>query len=440
MLTDQFLQYIKSENLFQPDTKLILGISGGLDSVVLCELLYQVGQPFCLAHMNFQLRGEDSDQDEAFVRSLAKEKGIECYVNKVNVKAVGKGHSIQMKARTLRYQWFDQLRKQGVGELILTAHHANDLLETALLNIIRGTSIKGIRSILPKGDHLVRPLLFASREELLSYAKINNLQWREDASNAEKKYRRNLIRHDMIPLMEKMNPQLIHNFALNSKRLRLAEHALLKNLSQLKEKYLHRNDQHYELDLAILKEDEGMQYMYEMLLDFGFQYPQLMSFDFDRVGAVLEGAKYTINVDRGKLLIKSFLPSESVEEIELPLIDGKVNTPAMKVKVKLAQGNKVLKQAHPYQVQLDGQLAHKTAKIRLWQEGDRFQPLGMKGQKKVSDFLIDEKVPLFLKNKVMVLTVDEEIVWLIGYRISEKYKLNATTTKHLSVTIDLKAK
>lgn len=235
MLSAPFLDFINKERLFEKDEYLLLAISGGLDSVVLAHLLKHNGYNFALAHMNFQLRGEDSNIDEQFLEDLAKKLKVKIFTKRVEVpKNQG---STQIQARELRYTWFKELMKKHSFSKLLTAHHANDLLETALLNLSRGTGIKGVRSILPLQNNIARPLLFAGKEELEQFARGNSIEWREDVSNASDHYTRNKIRHHVIPQLMAINPNLIASFQQTALRLRATEEAWNEKLDSITKQY-----------------------------------------------------------------------------------------------------------------------------------------------------------------------------------------------------------
>ena len=241
MLSASFLEFIKAEKLFEKNEHLLLAISGGLDSVVLAHLLSQNKFQFSLAHMNFQLRGEDSNKDEEFVKALAKQLDVEVYLKRVEIdKNAG---STQIQARELRYAWFNELIEKHSFDKLLTAHHANDLLETALLNLSRGTGIKGLRSILPLQNGIARPLLFAEKLELKKFAKENSIEWREDISNASDYYTRNKIRQHVIPKLLELNPNLISGFQQTALRLRATEEAWNEKLQEVSANYFQFKNQ-----------------------------------------------------------------------------------------------------------------------------------------------------------------------------------------------------
>lgn len=433
MLSASFLEFIKAEKLFKQSEHLLLAISGGLDSVVLAHLLGRNNFQFSLAHMNFQLRGEDSDQDEVFVRDLAKQLEVKIFVKRVEID--NKSGSTQIQARKLRYDWFDELFLENSFDKLLTAHHANDLLETALLNLSRGTGIKGLRSILPLQNEIARPLLFAEKSELKQFAKDNSIEWREDSSNASDHYTRNKIRHHVIPRMMDINPSILSGFQQTALRLRATESAWNEKLNHISEIFFQFKNQDLEIDKSLLKEKYSIIYLSELLGDYGFSLSQLQSFDFSRTGAQLFSSAYVLSVDRKKILLNK-LNSENIVEFfpyQLEIAEIPIITPIGNFKMEFITKEEVKFENNQNIAFIDFESLKGPLEIDLWQEGDKIQPLGMKGKKKISDILIDQKVPLPQKKHVMVLKSDEEIVWLIGYKFSDLFKVKKDTNKILKI-------
>ncbi|WKV11845.1 tRNA lysidine(34) synthetase TilS [Marivirga harenae] len=433
MLSESFLDFIKRERLFKKDEHLLLAISGGLDSVVLSHLLKLNNFQFSLAHMNFQLRGNDSELDEQFVRNLAKILGVRVFVKKVEIKKVG---STQIQARKLRYSWFEELIKEYSFSKLLTAHHANDLLETALLNLSRGTGVSGLRSILPLHDNIVRPLLFAEKEELQKFAEDNSIIWREDISNYSDHYTRNRIRHHIIPELLSINPNMVAGFQQTAVRLRATEAAWKEKLALISNKYFENEGQNVKIDKSILENENALVYLSELLSDYGIGLTQLQSFDFSRVGAQLFGSDYVLSVDRHFIFIiraknedyYSFFPRE------LNLKEDSVEVPFGLLAWEFIDQQVVNFNQKPNVAFIDYDKLKGRVEIDIWHEGDKIQPLGMKGKKKISDILIDQKVPLHRKQQTIVLKCNEEIVWVVGYKFSDLFKVEKSSSRILRIT------
>ncbi|MGM0579160.1 MAG: tRNA lysidine(34) synthetase TilS [Bacteroidota bacterium] len=433
MLSASFLEFIKAENLFDKNEHLLLAISGGLDSVVLAHLLSQNNFQFSLAHMNFQLRGEDSNKDEEFVRNLAEELELEIFVKRVEIDQ--DAGSTQIQARKLRYSWFDELMEKHSMDKLLTAHHANDLLETALLNLSRGTGIKGLRSILPLQNGIARPLLFAEKSALKLFAKENSIEWREDISNASDHYTRNKIRQHVIPKMLELNPNLISGFQQTALRLRATEEAWNEKLQEVSANYFQFKTQHIEIDKSLLENPHTIVYLSELLSDYGFTLSQLKSFDFNRTGAQLLSSSYILSIDRNKILINELSDQHIIKFFpkQIGIDENSIKTPFGNLNFEFIKKEELKFENNHNVAFIDYERLKEPLEIDLWNAGDKIQPIGMQGKKKISDILIDQKVPLPQKKRVMVLKSGGEIVWVIGYKFSDSFKVKEDTTKILRI-------
>jgi len=433
MLSASFLDFIKQERLFQKDEPLLLAISGGLDSVVLAHLLKLNNFQFCMAHMNFQLRGEESDNDERFVTKLAEQLEVEIFIKKVQIDK--NSGSTQIQARELRYAWFEELLRKHDFAKLLTAHHANDLLETALLNLSRGTGVKGLRSILPLQNRVARPLLFAEKLQLEQFAVEKSIQWREDSSNATDHYARNKIRHNIIPPLLTLNPKLITGFQQTALRLRATEEAWNEKLKAVSSSYFSQKGRLIEIDKAVLDINHALVILSELLAEYGFSLAQLQAFDFGRIGAQLSSLNYVLSVDRNYLFLEeangtdypSFFPKE------ISLGNRLLQTPFGTIGFTFVGQEDIKFEKNPNVVFMDYNCIEDPIEIDLWQVGDKIQPLGMKGRKKISDILIDQKVPLPKKKETMVMKSNGEVIWVIGLKSSDSVKIRPETSKVVRV-------
>ncbi len=431
-MLNKFNKYNTENALFRPEDKLLVTLSGGVDSVVLCHLLKNYNAHFSIAHCNFDLRGKESDADEQFVEELAEDLEVNIHIKKFDTKAFQKseGISTQMAARELRYKWFSELAKQKDYKYILTAHHQNDLVETVLLNLIRGTGIAGLHGIRAKSGNIIRPLLFASKEEILNYAKENKLSWCEDSSNESTKYQRNLLRLEVIPLLKKINSNLETTLHQSIEKISAAEAVFNQYIEGCKVDFLTKKSDHFILKFDFLKEEvEPHIILFELLRPFGFNYIQtkeLLEILNKEAGKKFISATHILVKDRTQLIITE--KNQDIDQTEV-LIDADVE----KVYIPWSDITININATIGFEKNQDSSVAYLNYEklkfpliIRPWKEGDSFHPFGMKGKKKVSDFLNDLKIPLNLKENVSVLLSGEDIVWVVGHRIDERYKAEIT--------------
>ena len=439
-----FLKYTEKQRLFAPKTPVLLAVSGGIDSMVMATLFVRSGQPTGIAHCNFGLRGNESDSDEAFVRQFAQQHSIPFFTTCFNTAeyAATHGLSIQMAARELRYEWFNKIAAENNYSNIAVAHHAGDLAETLLLNLIRGTGLKGLCSMAPVNGNIIRPLLFATRESIQQYATENNIDYREDRSNASDDYTRNYIRHHIIPQLEKLNPSLVPTLQQNAAYFTKA-YVLLKKETQEKSAHwckevpdgLHINSQ------ALLNSGAPEIYLHEWLQPFGFNSTQI-----DDITTALDGqsgkrfhsATHEAVKDREELIVtrderqktrdkrretdKDSITHRHCEEERR----SKLITHHSSLSIINYQPGMEFPRS-PNEAWLDASKLTLPLTVRRWQEGDHFVPLGMKGKKKLSDFFIDNKIPVHQKEKQLVVCSGDDIVWVVGQRIDDRYKVTPAT-------------
>ncbi len=429
---NRFLQFIKKHAPINDEGKVLLAISGGVDSMVLWHLVHQSGIQYAIAHCNFQLRGEASEDDEAFIREQASRLEVTCYVEKFDTKSYATINKVstQMAARDLRYHWFDNLCSSYGFTYVFLAHHANDDVETFLLNMVRGTSIKGLSGMKPVRDLLVRPLLDMTKDEVLSFAKANGIHWREDSSNAEIYYKRNFLRKEVIPSFTSLNPDFLQtmkrNMAKNLEVSKLTSDAIAKLSSSL----LKKSGKDIVLDKSELKlSGIGPFVLSEMLKDYGFNYYQceeIVSGLDGLSGKVYESSTHELAIDRDELLVR-IIADTSASEVLIGKEDG-LFTDAFEYKAKVLTEYNPRIDREPRHAMFDLDKLVFPLVLRKWREGDKFQPLGMTGQKLVSDLLIDLKYSVFEKDTVHVLCSENKIVWVVGLRISDRFKVESNTS------------
>lgn len=431
----RFTENLTTKPWFHPEHRFLLAVSGGLDSVVMAHLFAKAGFNFGLAHCNFKLRDQASDGDELFVKELAGHFSVPYYHISFNThqKAAQNKRSIQMEARELRYDWMEAIRQQEGYNWIATAHHLNDSIETLFYNFAKGCGIHGLQGIPEQNGYIIRPLLFATKEDILSYKKTNNISFREDASNASNKYARNKIRHQLIPVLEALNPQFIRTAGQNMHRLQDAAVLMDQAIQGYKQQFVQ------EKNGQVLIQKKGLDklpaintLLYEWLKPYGFngtQVDQLLSaVPKEQVGKFFESPSHKLLVDRTFYLVKPKDPSFNEGEhffLEWDSSTLQVQNGRFLVEKKSEAPHPFPKDNHVAFLQL-GKEAFPLV-VRHWQTGDSFQPLGLQGRhQKLQDFFNNQKVTRFEKSRIWIVATSQgEICWIVGHRIDERFKLEA---------------
>lgn len=441
-VTVQFEAFIKANQLKQAEQKWLLAVSGGLDSVVLCHLCKAAGIDFGIAHVNFQLRGAESERDENFVRTLAKELLVECLVQRVDTEKYAREEklSIQEAARELRYQWFFSLTPKPFTH-VATAHHADDNLETVLMQVFKGTGIAGLHGILPVRGVLIRPLLGCRKKDLEAFALENNWHWVEDSSNESDKYTRNYFRHQVLPLVEKLVPNAAENVLASIERWKEAEILYHQAIDQHKKKLLEYNGSEVHIPvLKLLKTKPLLSVIYEILIAYGFggnQVEQVAKLLESETGRFVQSGTHRIIRNRKWLIIAPNNPVEKgiyiVEKGDTSL-DFSLGTLHFQ-EVKFDQKQDIPVSANIAKLNADA--IQYPLILRPWKAGDYFYPLGMQKKKKVARFLIDLKVSKTDKEKVWVLESQQRIIWVVGYRIDDRLKITEGKGRALQITLSV---
>jgi len=429
-MQNSFNTYCKQIGLADT-SKILLAVSGGLDSMALLHLLYASKMDVEVAHCNFQLRGAESDGDEDLVKMICKDLNIPCHINTFSTESYAdeKGLSIQMAARDLRYAWFEKLRKERACDYIATAHHQDDQVETLLLNLLRGTGLKGLHGILPMNHKIVRPLLFCSRIDLEDWVAFVGINYREDSSNASTKYSRNKLRHDIIPLLKELNPSLAKTMQENTERFEGAQKILHYFLEKDTSKLLIDLGAQKRLSIQRLAEyPSPITILFHLMSPFGFKdWKAMETLLSSESGKQISSETHLLLKDRDYLLLKEYSVTED-QVIEIQKEQTKVEHPIV-LKLSILDATDFEGFGSLSEAALDFDKLQFPLQLRKWREGDRFQPLGMKGQKKLSDYFIDEKFSVFDKKNAWLLCSVNDIVWLVGHRIHEAYKLGENTQK-----------
>ncbi len=430
----QFLDYIKKNALFSEQDKILLAVSGGKDSVLMLQLFKLSNYNFSIAHCNFNLRADESQRDEAFVRLLAANLDVPLYVAHFETKNYATQHQIstQMAARDLRYQWFEHLRVEKGFDYVALAHHQNDSIETLLLNLTRGTGISGLHGILPKREHLVRPLLFLSRQQIDELVEVNNIDFVADSSNESTKYARNKIRLNVIPHLEEINPNLGQTFEQNIQRFIETEEVLRQFISQVKLSVSREENGATYLSIKKLQQLQPLKLiLFELVKPFHFSnvvIDEILSSVDKQSGTSFYSRTHRATINRNEIMISALSNEASQKQYFIHSTDEFITVENQKISVFYANSNFFEVNENKAFVDLD-QLIFPLI-VRFRQEGDRFMPLGMKNFKKLSDFYIDHKVPLPQKDKIpLLVNGNGEIIWVAGLRQDNRYKVNATTKK-----------
>lgn len=445
-LQENFLTYINEHKLFANKPKLVLAVSGGLDSMVLLDLLVKTGFTFSVAHCNFNLRGIESDGDAAFVAEAAKKHKLPFFLKNFDTKTYAKENkaSTQVAARELRYEWFysllDEIKlKTGKSAFCVTAHHANDDIETLLMNFFKGTGMAGLKGMLPVQNKIIRPLLFAERKELESYALENDIEYREDSSNAFNKYTRNYFRNKLIPAIETVFPQVIDNLKNNLNRFKAAnevyEEAIEKKLQKL---IIHKNAD-VEIAIPTLEKTIGKgALIYELAKKFNFKAAQVSSLQ-NLLSA--ETGKFILSTTHRILKNRKWLIISPLEELQQNIYVINEGDSA----VRIGEATLLIKKEQaPVKIDADTLVAQLSAKeikfpllLRKRKEGDYFYPLGMKKKKKISKYLSDLKLSALQKEAVWLLESDKKIIWVVGYAIDDRFKIIPTSTNILTLALKI---
>lgn len=435
-MLDKIKRYIADNKLFEQSDKLLVGLSGGADSMALLNVLIELKYDCFAAHCNFHLRGEESDKDQLYVEDWCNFKNIPLITVDFDTTkyAADNKISIEMAARELRYGWFERVRKEHDADYIAVGHHLNDSIETFLLNLIRGTGISGLSGIVPKNGRVVRPLLSVSREEIEEYLDGKATNFRVDSTNLEDIYTRNFVRLNLLPSLEKINPSINDAIARTS-----------KNLSEVEKVYRHVMEKDIKevlldnvIDIVKLRQTISPQsVLFEILFPLGFS-PSSIEDVLDSIdatpGKVFYSPSHRLIKDRISLLIdelstnevenRTFTINKGNTHIDLPL-DMSFDVKPYPVDITKS----------PKYLYLDADLITYPLVLRKWQLGDWFVPFGMKGRKKLSDFFTDQKFSIKDKEDVWILVSGEDIVWVVGHRSDDRFRVTPKTKNILVINI-----
>jgi len=442
----KIIQAVLQSQLLQPTNKILIGVSGGIDSMVLLDVLFALkptlNLEIAIAHCNFNLRGVESDADQNFVEAQAEKYGLQLFVKNFDTPTIlaSSNSSVQMLARDLRYQWFDELLADQNFQRIALAHHLDDNIETFFMHLFRGSGVKGLAAIPVQRGSIIRPLLNCTRADIETYSNENNIAFRNDSSNDKDDYLRNRLRHHLVPLLKDLEPNYQEQMNRSIAHLRSVADFLGHNMNQLAEQLLETIPEGgFKISLAHLRQHQQLNLvLFEILHPFGFNPSQIQSIlsfvspyqtsnqkesilPHHNAGQVIESPTWKVYKEADQLVLvpihsKSLTPYQ-VKVNPVPL-EGWRNRPT-----------------NPNLALVDADLLEKELQIKPWQPGDRFQPLGMTQFKKISDFLIDQKVPIRQKEALMLVWSGDKIVWVVGHRLDNRFKITPSTQHIVEISV-----
>lgn len=429
----QFLNHIEQNSLCTSDQKILLAVSGGLDSMVMLHLFKEVGYSVAVAHCNFQLRGSESDEDEAFIKQTCERLLVPVYTRRFETEkyATQNGVSIQMAARELRYAWFDEVLEQHRYDRLATAHHSNDSIETVLLNWVHGASLEGFSGIPIKNGRTIRPMLFSTRSAIEKYALENQLTWREDCSNQTDDYQRNFLRHQVIPKLLELNPSLESTLQRGLRKIKDEQFFFKEQLAQWKRDHVKQEGTEIRMTK---KSFINATLLWLVIKEYGFNFDQC-----EEVAKVLHGQSgkrflspsHQLTIDRDDLILS---PHEDFW-VDVTIMQGQSSAYLGSWDMDIENPVSMDPVNDPNLALLDADKLTFPLCWRRWKSGDFFYPLGMEHKRKLSDFLIDKKVSLAEKNVVTVLESGGQVAWVVGYRIDNRFKITPQTRSALSFSI-----
>ncbi len=441
----KFQQHIHRNFPFLRDKKLLIAVSGGIDSVVLSDLLYKRDLPFSFAHCNFHLRGKESDKDEEFVKDLAKQYQQKHFVKHFDTAEYASHHniSIQMAARDLRYEWFEELMQKYAFDYLLTAHHADDNLETFLINFTRGTGLEGLTGIPQININKIRLLLPFSRKEIEAYAKEQNLKWREDRSNAETKYFRNKLRHEVIPILKQINPNLLNSFIQTIDNLRGSKAIVSDRISKIKDEVISTDGVSLKFKIQKLKSlNNPKAYLFELLNTYGFtEWNDIYDLLSAQSGKQVFSKTHRLIKDRDYLLLSKNLKKTDTSiffEISKKQKETRISDFTIQIEEihkDLLKKENSFKKGFNHIIFVDKEKLQFPLTVRKWEKGDYFYPFGMQGKKNLSKYFKDEKLSILEKENIWLLCTEKEIVWVINNRLDNRFKITDKTKNILKIEI-----
>ncbi len=434
--------FVSENNLFCKNDRILIALSGGVDSVVLAHLMLKANYDIALAHCNFHLREEESNRDEAFVRSWAEKNGVRLFVKEFDTFSYMKENklSLEMAARDLRYQWFDSLLKEYGFSYLATAHHLDDSIETFFINLLRGTGIAGLHGIQAKNDKIIRPLLFATREEILSYAKQNSISYVEDSTNSETKFTRNKIRHNLFPILKELNPNFEFALKKDIEHLRDTEFVFRREIEKVKQEIIEKEKDVFKIKIERLQELTPLNiYLYEILSEYGFNETHINDILLclnENSGKQFFSKTHRLLKDRQYIFIDKIKDESKNDFFLINQEQGSLIYP-LRMQMEVMRDLKFVNISKSKNIaMLDFDLLKFPLVLRKWRQGDSFVPFGMKKEKKLSDYFTANKYSLIDKENQWILCSEEKIIWIVGERIDDRFRISNTTKNILKIEVE----
>jgi len=447
-MKSELQEHINAKFSFLHDKNLLIAISGGIDSVVLTHLLHKLKFTVSLAHCNFMLRGKESNEDEEFVKELGEKLKIQTHTIKFETEAYAEenGISTQMAARDLRYSWFQKIAQENNIDYIITGHQKDDVLETFFINLTRGTGLDGLTGIPEIQGNIVRPFMIFSRNEILVHAAKKKILWREDRTNSSIRYVRNKIRHKIIPVLKELNPNLLETFYNTLENVKGSQQIVKDRIQNVKEKITktHKNELHFSID-ELKKLSNPKIYLFEILKEYGFtEWNDVADLLECQSGKQVFSKTHRLLKDREMLILSEMLKQEEIERFEISENTTEINLPIV-LKFETIDipfdtknhQNKVLEELifdDKNTISIDFNHIEFPLILRKRQKGDFFFPIGLHGKKKVSKFFKDEKLSLIDKENAWLLCSKNDIIWVVGMRLDDRFKVTKTTSKILKIS------
>ncbi len=443
-MLNEFIKFIDEQKLVAGGERILVAVSGGIDSMVMTHLFLETPYDIGIAHCNFSLRGRESDKDEEFVNSYATDHNIPFFSTRFDTKTYARnnGQSIQMAARELRYSWFEEIRKNNGFSCVAVAHNMNDNIETLIINLVRGTGLNGLTGMKPKNNNIIRPLLFATRNEIISYSKKHQIVYREDKSNADTKYTRNKIRHRIIPVLKEINPSIETTLSETAERFTDINDIVSEYICKLREKITENKEDIISFNISLLRPHlKNRSVIYELFKPFGItnmQLNDLIQVINGKTGGQIYTETHRLLKNRKEIIVFRELSKDELAYY-IKKINGFDTVPGI-VSAEYINITDTFEIPSDQSVAcIDVEKLKFPVTIRKWKPGDNFIPLGMKQKKKLSDYFIDNKYSILEKENKRILESDGKIVWIIGDRIDNRFKITRSTKRALLIKTTKKA-